>query len=339
MGQWTPKKRVLSAMVGGRIDRVPATSVSQTGTYEQMEKINVWWPEAHLNAENMARLAMAAYELTGLETARVPFEQTVEAEAMGCRLRFKKDIPAVVEPALKDLTDLKVPADFLSLGRIPVVAKAVEMLKEKVGNRLPVIASVVGPFSLAGMLLEMTKFSLLVVTNVNAVKGALNDLIELSVGYANSLTEAGADVIVIEDMVASIVSPSMCKELILPTWKELQAKIQVFTVLHVCGDATSHLEMMIESGVDAISIEKKTNLGVAVGVAKDKAAVIGNIDPVNILFMGETTDVEREAETAIKGSVDLLAPGCSLAPGTPLKNIRAMVKAAETYGSKRGDEE
>jgi len=339
MGLWTPKKRVLSAIAGGRVDRVPATSVSQTGTYEQMEKIGVWWPEAHLNAEGMARLAMAAYELTGLETARVPFEQTVEAEAMGCKLRFKKDIPAVIEPALKDLTDLKVPADFLSLGRIPVIVGAVKMLKEKVGDRLPVIASVVGPFSLAGMLMEMTAFSLLVVTNVNVVKGALNELIELTIGYADSLTKAGADVVVIEDMVASIVSPPMCEEVILPIWKELEAKIKVFTVLHVCGNVTSHLEMMVGSGVDAISIEKKTSLEVAVELARDKAAVIGNIDPVTTLFMGEATDVERETEEAIKGGVDLLAPGCSLAPGTPLKNIKAMVKAAETYGYKRGGEE
>ena len=102
--RWTPKKRVLSAIAGDRVDRVPVTSVSQTGTYEQMERTGAWWPEAHLNAEKMARLSMAAHELTGLETARVPFEQTVEAEALGCKLRFKRDIPSVIEPALKEGT-------------------------------------------------------------------------------------------------------------------------------------------------------------------------------------------------------------------------------------------
>ncbi|MFQ6080530.1 MAG: MtaA/CmuA family methyltransferase [Candidatus Bathyarchaeia archaeon] len=339
MGRWTPKKRVLSAIAGERVDRVPATSVSQTGTYEQMEKIGVWWPEAHLNAENMARLAMAAYELTGLETAKVPFEQTIEAEAMGCKLRFEKDIPAVIGPAFKDLTDLRIPDDFLSLGRIPVVGKAVELLKERVGDRLPVMASMVGPFSLAGMLMNMTAFFLLVVKNINLVKDVLNDLIELSISYANFLRGAGADVIVIEDMMASQVSPQVCGEVILPTWKELRTRTGGLTVLHVCGNATLHLEMMVESGVDAISVEEKTRLEAAVKAARGKAAVIGNVDPVKTLFMGEETDVEREAKEAIRGGVDLLAPGCSLAPGTPLKNIRAMVKAAETYGYKRGGEE
>lgn len=338
MVRWTPKKRVLSAIAGGRVDRVPATSVSQTGTYEQMEKIGVWWPEAHLNGEDMARLAMAAYELTGLETAKVPFGQAVEAEAMGCKLRFEKDIPAVIEPALKDLSDLRVPEDFLSLGRIPVVVKAVGLLKDRVGDSLPVMASIVGPFSLAGMLINMTAFFLLLIKDINPVKGALNDLIELSIGYADSLREAGADVIVIEDMMAAQVSPPLCGELILPAWKELRARTEGLTVLHVCGNATRHLEMMVESGADAISVEEKTSLEAAVKAASGRAAVIGNVDPVKTLLMGEPTDVEREAEAAIRGGVDLLAPGCSLAPGTPLKNVRAMVKAAETYGYKRGGE-
>jgi [methyl-Co(III) methanol-specific corrinoid protein]:coenzyme M methyltransferase len=184
------------------------------------------------------------------------------------------------------------------------------------------------------MLVGMTEFSLLLVTDIDVVNVALKALIELSVDYADSLVKAGADVVVIEDMVASIVSPAMCRTVILPIWKQLQAKIQAVTVLHVCGDATSHLEMMVESGVDAISIEKKTRLERAVELTREKAAVIGNISPTVTLFMGDTRAVEREAEKAIKGGVDLLAPGCSLAPGTPLKNIRAMVKAAKIYGHK-----
>jgi [methyl-Co(III) methanol-specific corrinoid protein]:coenzyme M methyltransferase len=97
--------------------------------------------------------------------------------------------------------------------------------------------------------------------------------------------------------------------------------------------------LMVNSGVDAISIEKKTSLEVAVEFARDKVAVTGSIEPVTTLFLRKATDVEREAEEAIKGDVDLLAPGCSLAPGTTIKNIKAMVKAAETYGYKRGGEE
>jgi hypothetical protein len=35
----TPKKRVMAAILGGRVDRVPATAVCQTATHDQMEAV------------------------------------------------------------------------------------------------------------------------------------------------------------------------------------------------------------------------------------------------------------------------------------------------------------
>jgi len=52
----TPKKRVMAAILGGRVDRVPATAVCQTATHDQMEAVGAHWPEAHLNAEKWRSL-------------------------------------------------------------------------------------------------------------------------------------------------------------------------------------------------------------------------------------------------------------------------------------------
>ncbi|HJX24375.1 MAG TPA: uroporphyrinogen decarboxylase family protein, partial [Candidatus Bathyarchaeia archaeon] len=79
----SPKKRVKTALMGGRVDRVPVTAVCQTATRDQMKAVGSPWPEAHLDADKMVRLARAAYELTGLETMRVPFDQAVESQALG----------------------------------------------------------------------------------------------------------------------------------------------------------------------------------------------------------------------------------------------------------------
>ena len=80
------KSNVLKVLSGEESDITPALSVTQIAIVEAMEKTDVYWPEAHINADMMAILGSSLYELAGLECARIPFCLTVEAEAMGCKV-------------------------------------------------------------------------------------------------------------------------------------------------------------------------------------------------------------------------------------------------------------
>ena len=53
-----------------------------------MKAFNAYWPEAHRNPIKMAKLGSALHRLTGLESAVVPFELTLEAEALGAPIEF-----------------------------------------------------------------------------------------------------------------------------------------------------------------------------------------------------------------------------------------------------------
>ena len=62
--------------------------------------------------EQMAKLAIANYELSGLEAVRVPYCLTVLAEAMGCEVNMgtKNRQPSVTaHPYTKDLEEMKMP--------------------------------------------------------------------------------------------------------------------------------------------------------------------------------------------------------------------------------------
>jgi len=50
MVTYTPKERLARALTGKPVDRMPAISVTQTGTVEQMEAVGAFWPEANDNA-------------------------------------------------------------------------------------------------------------------------------------------------------------------------------------------------------------------------------------------------------------------------------------------------
>jgi len=150
----TPKKRLFNVLNDRPIDRIPTfcSGCSQTVTLESMEEIGVYWPEAHSDPRKMAELSASTFDLTGLEIAGVPFCVSIEAEALGCitEIGTKKDsVPQVTGTPYMDFEDIKVPNDLLTAGRVPVVLEAISILKEKVGDTLPIVAGMVGPFTLA----------------------------------------------------------------------------------------------------------------------------------------------------------------------------------------------
>jgi [methyl-Co(III) methanol-specific corrinoid protein]:coenzyme M methyltransferase len=60
-------------------------------------------------------------------------------------------------------------------------------------------------------------------------------------------------------------------------------------------------------------------------------AVIGNISTAHTLYIKTPNDVREEAFKCLDADIDILAPGCGLAPETPLRNLLAMVEARDEY--------
>ena len=83
MSEYTQKERLVRVLQGETVDRMPAICVTQTGTVDQMEAIDVFWPEANYDAEKLAALAEAGHTVVGFEAIRVPFDITAEAEFFG----------------------------------------------------------------------------------------------------------------------------------------------------------------------------------------------------------------------------------------------------------------
>ena len=151
------KERVMRVLNHQSPDRMPCFGANSAVTYDQMEKVQSFWPEAHEKGEAMAKLALAAHSVLGFDAVRVPFCQTFEAEALGCTLKpgGKEGIPGINPTPPYTIDDTpQFPDDFLSRGRIPELLKAVNILKKEVGDEVPVVGGIQGPFSIAGALLE-----------------------------------------------------------------------------------------------------------------------------------------------------------------------------------------
>lgn len=350
------KENLINSLSGEDVEIAPVISVTQVGIVEAMEKTGAFWPDAHTDAAKMATLGSSLYELAGLECARIPFDLTLEADAMGCRVDLGSEdrTPQITKTPFDSSSDIKVPEDFLNRGRIQVVLEAAEKLKEKYGDDLPIIVGMTGPLTLAGQLLGIEKLVRYMRSRPNEVESAMDEVLEASIQYANAISEINPDVICIADPTSApdLIDPFQFKNMVKPRLEDLAMEISTKKVLHICGSTEPIIRDMATAGFDGLSVEEKVDISKAKGEIKgggktirvggrtmsmggeDKTPkLVGNISTNQTLFMGSPEDVKKEVKDVLEAGVDILAPSCGLAPRSPLKNIKAMVEARNEFYS------
>ncbi|WP_094227652.1 methylcobamide:CoM methyltransferase MtbA [Methanolobus psychrotolerans] len=337
MAEYTPKERLSRALTGQPVDRMPAVSVTQTGTVEQMEACGSFWPEANNDAEKMAALAEAGYTVVGFEAVRVPFDITAEAEFFGCQIKAgtKEQQPSVVGHVVKTVEDIeKLKGYDLDHGRIGVVCEAIKILTDKYGDELPIMGSMIGPFSLAQHI-NGDDWFMAIFTDEAFGLTLMEFTTEFNVAYAKKMVENGADTMVIIDPTASaqLIGAEFYDKFVVPYHRKIvdaMHKLNVPVVLHVCGDTTQGLMLMESSGVDAISVDQNVDIATAVGKV-DKAVIVGNLDPVNVLWNKDPDTIREQSQKVLDAGVGLLAPGCGIVSKTPTANLQAMVEMAKNH--------
>lgn len=340
MSELALNTRFKKALKGEPLDMVPVCSVTQTGTVELMEMTGAYWPQANFDASKMAALALGGYEIAGFENVRCPFSTTVLAETLGCTVaEGSVDIqPYVIDfPCKKkgDVTNISVPDYLLESRRTSVVLDAVEILKERVGEDVPVVAGVVGPAGLSSMIAGMKNYLMWFVTNPEVVEELMGTVMEACIEYANGLLERGADAITLIDSEAGpdIIAPEMFETSVFPLYRKFCRQVKGLRILHMCGDATAVLDPLANAGFEGISIEEKVQVSFAKKIVGDRIRLIGNVSPSDTLLMKGPEEIMIEAKACLEDGIDILAPGCGLAPHTPLENIKTLLRARNEYFS------
>ncbi|RPI35783.1 MAG: hypothetical protein EHM67_13375, partial [Hyphomicrobiaceae bacterium] len=144
------KQRFLNALRGQPVDRPPVACVATGITVEMQERRGIFWPEAHRVAPALAGLAEAIHLYTDTECIKLPFCMTIEVEALGAPVdyRTRDTIPTETHHIWNHPDELHLPGDFFDRGRVPVVLAAVSELRRRYDSEVPIVASIVGPFSL-----------------------------------------------------------------------------------------------------------------------------------------------------------------------------------------------
>lgn len=327
------KERVMAAFNQQPVDQIPVFSVCQHATWDQMDKLQVYWPEANKQGEAMAALAAGGYTICGFDAVRVPYCQTFEAEALGAILKGLNDkgVASVNVHPYKIGDVPNYPENFLELGRLPELIKAVRILKETVGDKAAVIGGIVGPFTIATNLLGVTDMLKACFKKPDTVIPYLELGEWAGTMLAKALIEAGADIICVEDMMTSLdmVSPKIYRDIAGPFEKKQFSQISVPTIIHICGKLDAIMEDIANNGPTAISIETVVDTQAVIARFREKGIqtpLIGGVDPLKGLFSGTPEKVREEVDKALGDGISMISPGCGIPPGTPLENILAMVE-------------
>ena len=333
------KERVMAVINHQKPDRMPCFGANSTVTYEQMEKVGAYWPEGHVEAEAMAKQALAAYTVLGFDAVRVPYCQTFEAVALGCKRKLGKvreleGFPGIEHPPPYKLDDTpEFPGDFLSRGYIPELLKAVEILKKEVGDEVPVIGGIIGPFTIAGSLLDSVPLLKATFKAPDKIPPFLEVAEKAGTMLAKALVDAGADIISCEDKTASpeLIAPKSYREFELQYQRRQFEAISVPTILHICGNVDPIVEWMGQTGANILSLEPKASAQLARQKCGSDIILMGGVDTATTLYMKDPETVKQGCEETIEDGIQILAPGCAVAPGTPMENLLAMVEVAKAH--------
>lgn len=321
-------------------DHMPCFGANCMVTYEQMEAVSAFWPQGHEDGETMARLALAAHTVLGWDAVRVPFCQTFEARALGVRIKPGKlpgnmeGIPGIDHPPLYKLDDTPVfPDNFLDQGFIPELLKAVRILKKELGDSVPVISGIIGPFTLAGSLIDTVPLLKATFKAPDKIRPWLELGERAGTALAKALIDAGADIICCEDMTASpeLIAPKTYKELELEFQTRQFDAISVPTILHICGKIDPIVHWMAQTGANILSLDTKSNPRDIREKCGPDIVLLGGVDVATTLFLHGPEEIRQAAEQSISDGIQILAPGCAVGPGTPNENLLAMLQVARAH--------
>lgn len=337
--RYSPRERVLRLFRREELDRIPVFSGMGNVTVHGLKESNVPFAKVHGDPKLLAATSSSSYKLFGFECAVVPYDIAVEAEVLGCTMNTYSHRDGILYPTIKDKVirepaDIKMPENLPEKGRIPVVAEALRILKQEVGREVAVGTYVLGPFLLAGQVMDLEGLLKQSFKNPELVNKTLSLLSDLIISIAKIYKKAGADYITIREMGAGadVLSPKMFKSLIKSHLDRIMVEVEHPRVLHICGNTNPIVEDMANTRADAVSVEKKTDVNRARQLLGKEALIFGNLDTYQILCLGNPEDVEKEVLRSLNAGVSAVWPGCDLWPEIPEGNIHALVNTVKNYG-------
>lgn len=265
---------------------------------------------------------------------------SVEAECFGSQICVSDhEVPSVVGAVIETLEDaeaMRVPE--AGSGRTGLYVDAISEALKLISDR-PVFAGVIGPFSLAGRLMDITNIMINCYEEPEMVHVAMEKATDFLLAYTLAYKAAGANGVVMAEPVTGLLSPDLCKEFSSPYVKKIVDAVQddhFIVIYHNCGPAVGRMvPEILSTGAAAYHFGNAVRMEDILPQMPPDTLTMGNVDPVSAFCNGTPEKVREDTlavmEACCKYPNFLVSSGCDIPPASPWENIDAFFGAVEAF--------
>ncbi len=295
------------------------------------------------DGELLARCQIKALERYGYDAVFSVMDMNVENEALGARIRYRKNLYPVIEQPVFDKNSAwdgcPLP-DPERTGRMPEMLKALKIMSQELGEEVLIVGCVAGPLTLAAQLLGPEETLYLAIDDLERL-GTLVDLAaDVIIRFGLAQIEAGAHLPIVFDPFASpaVVPYQIFRELELPRLKKIFGTFKkagaLANWLHIAGPVQSILGFYPQADVDIANFDYDITATKAQSLLPH-TCLDGNIKSLSFVEE-DPEEIKAEASLLMQSFAGrrgfILSSGCEIPPESKEENIQALVQASVEQG-------
>lgn len=295
---------------------------------------------SELQAEGMKRIS----DRVDAGAALSMMDLSVEAEAFGSKIRVSDDeVPTVIGSIVmtpENAMELEVPS--VGVGRTGKYIEAVGIAKKAITDK-PVFAGVIGPFSLAGRLMDVSEAMANCYDEPEMVHTVMLKTTDFLIEYCKAYKEVGADGIVMAEPLTGILSPVLAEEFSEPYVKNIVDAVQdenFLVVYHNCGNNTIlMIDSILRTGAAAYHFGNAISMKEMMAHIPADVIAMGNVDPSTQFRNGTPESIRKETTRIMSECCTypnfVISSGCDIPPASSWGNIDAFFGAVNDFYSAR----
>lgn len=265
---------------------------------------------------------------------------SVEAECFGSEIRVSEDeVPTVIGSIVKDEEDaqaLQVPEVGSGRSRIYVdaIAKAMDLITDR-----PVLAGVIGPFSLAGRLLDVSEAMIFCYDDPDMVHTVLEKVSQFITKYILAFKVAGANGVVMAEPLAGLLSPALAEEFSAEYVKKIIDQVQddeFIVVYHNCGNCTiQQIDSILATGSPILHFGNAIDIKEMMTHIPENIVAAGNVDPAGEFKNGTVESITAATRKVLEAcgcyKNFIISSGCDIPPMSRWENIDAFFNTVDGF--------
>lgn len=265
---------------------------------------------------------------------------SLEAECFGSTIRFSDDeVPTVIGSVVsseEEAEALKVPE--IGAGRTAIYIEAIEKAVKLIEDR-PVLAGVIGPFSLAGRLMDVSEAMIYCYDEPDMVHTVLEKVTQFIIKYILEYKRVGANGVVVAEPLAGLLSPSLAEEFSADYMKKIVDTVQdeeFIVIYHNCGNCTiQQIDSIVNIGAPILHFGNAINMEEMMSHIPANVMAAGNVDPASQFRNGTVESIKESTKATMEACCKypnfIISSGCDIPPMSKWENIEAFFEAAREF--------